>query len=239
MAFAHSMLTALRHPACACQQRRLSGHGQPLTDDAETIQAPGGSRGTPGMNTIPRAMHSSARPTNRCPRTSVRGFLSTSVRPGGPGQHQPTVFLTPSREATRRLLQRLVLRKPGSADARRAVFTKNIASCDFFLANAVCWCCTWHPAMQAASEIPRGGRERSPRGDICRPGVLGVWTQAAVPEPARAPLSPTSDNVSYVRFRPYSFPPCFPQQNRPAPLLHAVADGCVAATSAHRPGSGD
>jgi hypothetical protein len=39
--------------------------------------------------------------------------------------------------------------KPGSADARRAVFTKNIASCDFFLANAVCWCCAWHPAMQA------------------------------------------------------------------------------------------
>jgi hypothetical protein len=32
MAFAHSMLTALRHPACAGQQRRLSGHGQPLTD---------------------------------------------------------------------------------------------------------------------------------------------------------------------------------------------------------------
>jgi len=38
LAFAHSMLTAparsppLRHPAYACQQRRLSGHGQPLTD---------------------------------------------------------------------------------------------------------------------------------------------------------------------------------------------------------------
>ena len=28
-AFAHSMLTALRHPACAGQQRRLAGHGQP------------------------------------------------------------------------------------------------------------------------------------------------------------------------------------------------------------------
>jgi len=32
LACAHSMLTTLRHPACACQQRRLSGHGQPLTD---------------------------------------------------------------------------------------------------------------------------------------------------------------------------------------------------------------
>jgi hypothetical protein len=36
-AFAHSMLTALRHPACACQQRRLSGHGQPLTDEVGRI----------------------------------------------------------------------------------------------------------------------------------------------------------------------------------------------------------
>ncbi len=52
--------------------------------------------------------------------------------------------------------------------------------------------------------------------------VLGALTAAAVPEPARAPLSPTSDNVSYVRFRPYSFPACFPQQNRPAPLLHML-----------------
>jgi hypothetical protein len=30
------MLTALRHPASAGQQRRLSGHGQPLTDDFES-----------------------------------------------------------------------------------------------------------------------------------------------------------------------------------------------------------
>ena len=34
LASAHSMLTALRHPACACQQRRLWGPGQPLTDFA-------------------------------------------------------------------------------------------------------------------------------------------------------------------------------------------------------------
>jgi hypothetical protein len=40
MAFAHSMLTALRHPACARQQRRLSGHGQPLTDTSY-LSAPG------------------------------------------------------------------------------------------------------------------------------------------------------------------------------------------------------
>ena len=37
-ASAHSMLTALRHPACAGQQRRLLGPGQPLTDSAfETV----------------------------------------------------------------------------------------------------------------------------------------------------------------------------------------------------------
>ena len=40
LAFAHSMLTALRHPACAGQQRRLSGSGQPLTDAAfETVNS--------------------------------------------------------------------------------------------------------------------------------------------------------------------------------------------------------
>jgi hypothetical protein len=39
LACAHSMLTALRHPACAGQQRRLSGHGQPLTDSAFSIHA--------------------------------------------------------------------------------------------------------------------------------------------------------------------------------------------------------
>jgi len=39
LSFAHSMLTALRHPACACQQRRLSGHGQPLTDASNRMTA--------------------------------------------------------------------------------------------------------------------------------------------------------------------------------------------------------
>ena len=72
---------------------------------------------------------------------------------------------------------------------------------------------------EAQGKDPRG----SPRGDICRPGVLGELTAAAVPEPACAPLPPTSDNVSYVRFRPYSFRACFPQRNRPAPL-HAMRE---------------
>jgi hypothetical protein len=43
--FAHSMLTALRHPACAGQQRRLSGHGQPLTDVSECHTSPKRKRG--------------------------------------------------------------------------------------------------------------------------------------------------------------------------------------------------
>jgi hypothetical protein len=93
---------------------------------------------------------------------------------------------------------------------------------------------------RVGTELPSEAEGKDPREETSAdPGVLGVLTAAAVPKPARAPLSPTSDNVSYVRFRPYSFPACFPQQNRPAPLLHAVADCCVAATSAHRPGSGD
>ena len=68
-----------------------------------------------------------------------------------------------------------------------------------------------------------GSPEPSVRGDICRPGELGESTAAASPEPARAPLPPTSDNVSYVRFRPRSFRPCFPAPNRPAPLLTTTA----------------
>ena len=44
-AFARSMLTALRHPGCAGQQRRLSGHGQPLTDAAT-----GGRQANPPAN---------------------------------------------------------------------------------------------------------------------------------------------------------------------------------------------
>ena len=62
LSFAHSMLTALRHPACACQQRRLSGHGQPLTDASDPIQAPGGSRGTPGLHAVQRAMQCREKP---------------------------------------------------------------------------------------------------------------------------------------------------------------------------------
>jgi hypothetical protein len=38
--------------------------------------------------------------------------------------------------------------EPGSAEAREAVFTQNMASCHFCLANAVCWCCASHPAKQ-------------------------------------------------------------------------------------------
>jgi len=62
------------------------------------IKASGGSRGTPGVNTVPPAMQTRERPTARCHRTSVRGFLSnvglgpegrvsTSGRPGGRGSH--------------------------------------------------------------------------------------------------------------------------------------------------------
>jgi len=36
LASAHSMPAALRHPACACRQGRLPGHGQPLTDGVRT-----------------------------------------------------------------------------------------------------------------------------------------------------------------------------------------------------------
>ena len=51
------------------------------------IKAPGGSWGTPGILTAQRATPTRERPTTRCPRTSVRGFLHTCVRPGGPCKH--------------------------------------------------------------------------------------------------------------------------------------------------------
>jgi len=54
------------------EQRRLSGHGQPLTDALASIKAPGGSRGTPGLNAVQRAIQFRDRPMTRCPRTSVR-----------------------------------------------------------------------------------------------------------------------------------------------------------------------
>jgi len=39
LSFARSMLTALRHPACAGQQRRLPGHGQPSRPTPIPIKA--------------------------------------------------------------------------------------------------------------------------------------------------------------------------------------------------------
>ena len=71
MAFAHSMLTAparsppLRHPACDDQSAETDrcpsnagsrDMGSPSRTRAGSIKAPGGSRGTPGVNAISRAM---------------------------------------------------------------------------------------------------------------------------------------------------------------------------------------
>ena len=147
------------------EQRRLSGHGQPLTDSASRWY-----------------------------------FVSPS-----------------SREATGRLLQRVEWR---SRDRRML---------DELLDFSTFW----------GMRRRRSWKEKNTlRGDICRPGVLGALTAAAVPEPARAPLSPTSDNVSYVRFRPYSFLACFPQRNHPAPLLRMLrmpAAGVVAVSHINAP----
>jgi hypothetical protein len=61
------------------------------------------------------------------------------------GRHPPA-------GAALRILRSSLGRAGGSAEARGAVFTKNIASCNFFLANAVCWCCDSHPANQSWKE---------------------------------------------------------------------------------------
>ena len=59
---------------------RLNHRATPRLYFYDRIQAPGGSRGTPGARTIPRAMQIRERPTARCPRASARGFLSTFTR---------------------------------------------------------------------------------------------------------------------------------------------------------------
>ena len=89
-AFAHSMLTALRHPACAGQQRRLSGHGQPLTDSSESHKSPRRKPGDSGFECRPTCH---AFP-GRAQRPGVPGlpsgaFCQTFARRGGLGQNQP------------------------------------------------------------------------------------------------------------------------------------------------------
>ena len=77
---------------------------------------------------------------------------------------------------------------------------------------------------RTGTELPSEAEGKDPREETSvDPGALGRLIKAAVPEPARAPLPPTSDNVSYVRFRPCSFLPGFPVRNRPAPLLKTKA----------------
>ena len=68
-------------------------------------EAPGGSRGTPRMTTNQRAMPIRVRPTNRCPRTSVQGFVAKPTqrctrsprrKPGdSANDHQPTCHADP------------------------------------------------------------------------------------------------------------------------------------------------
>ena len=81
LSFAHSMLTALRHPACAGQQRRLSGHGQPLTDAAERIEARSAIDGM-GWDGL-RPLHKTASQDAKRSTSDLRSpsdWLSTGIR---------------------------------------------------------------------------------------------------------------------------------------------------------------
>jgi hypothetical protein len=92
-AFAHSMLTALRHPACACQQRRLSGHGQPLTDGSDSYTSPERERWDHhGCSVAVRGMGSPSRTRAGSPNTEA------SVRRLG-GERVPS---PPTRSPSRR-----------------------------------------------------------------------------------------------------------------------------------------
>jgi len=107
------------------------------------------------------------------------------------GEHQPI-----TREATGRLLQRV-----GWRSRDRRMLDERLRF------------------PRASTELPSEAEGKDPREETSAdPDALGEWIKAAVPKPARAPLPPTSDNVSYVRFRPSSFWACFPERNRSAPL---------------------
>jgi hypothetical protein len=82
---------------------------------------------------------------------------------------------------------------------KRAVFTRNTASCRFRLATAGRWCCAWHPAMQKQ----RGRAPRTPKRAVftrntasCRfrLATAGRWCCAWHPamqkQRGRAPRTP-------------------------------------------------
>jgi hypothetical protein len=155
MAFAHSMLTALRHPACACQQRRLSGHGQPLTDGGSLHKSPERKRRD----------HEGGLPEHRselCSRKTGHPVVFSWQTQFAGAAHG----ILPCKQRGR------APRTP-----KRAVFTKNTTSCRFFLANAVCWCCARHPAMQTTragspnteASVRRLGVERVPLSKTLSP----------------------------------------------------------------------
>ena len=73
-ASAHSMLTALRHPACAGQQRRLRGTGNPLPSPPTAGRATGRASWSGGRAAAARGLPTGWRETPRCP-ADVRARL--------------------------------------------------------------------------------------------------------------------------------------------------------------------
>ena len=67
----------------------------------DPIEAPGGSRGTPGATTAPRAMLIREEPNDPVSPDFRPGlFVKDSARPGGPGKHQrPAVAKKKSHDA--------------------------------------------------------------------------------------------------------------------------------------------
>ena len=117
---------SLRHPACACQQRRLSMHGQPLTDDSEPHASPKRKREESAsripqrrinQETVPRSASST-----RCMSAGMGAVNSirsrvTRVIDGEAGGVQ----CLPLDEQPCRLRRREVRRKAGSMQGASAV----------------------------------------------------------------------------------------------------------------------
>ena len=144
------MLTALRHPASACQQRRLSGPGQPLTD-APFKARQNARRSTSKLvcQELTEDRHPPVGSTRCCP---LAAWMAASA-PAGGGPPSADLGQASACRGGRMLrrLYRLPGRMPGAAPAN-CVCQEKIARCDVFREVST--------TAPARSGRPQAGRSR-------------------------------------------------------------------------------
>ena len=123
----------------------------------------------------------------------------------------------------------------GSAEARGGCFTKNTASCCFFLAISDCWCFAWLPATQSSLKGSRGSAEA--RGALftknmilCRSSAI----QARSASKGIRPAAPHGDTPpGRRRFRRSEIPTCHPGRSG----THNKSDILLVSSTFTDPGS--